>query len=85
MRQLVDKNRKKVIFQQNTEQKIYERIKTDQVVYKNRYRKMTNENEDLIESYNQLAMENKKVFDSLKRQNMRKGGPLKKEGVSKNG
>ena len=43
-----DRSIKKVGFQQTTEQKAYDRIKTDNLVYENSLRKINSENQDLI-------------------------------------
>ena len=60
-------------------------MKTGQVVYENSFRKIKNENQDLIENYNGLAMDNKRIVDSLKKQKMMKSGPFKKESHGKTG
>lgn len=75
----MEKNSRKVVFRQREEEKQYERIQTEQLVYENSFRKINKENQDLIESYNSLAMDSKKIADSLRRQKMMNSFSLKKD------
>lgn len=54
-------------------------MQTEQLVYENSFRKINKENQDLIESYNTLAMESKRISDSLKRQKMMNAFSLRKD------
>ena len=58
-----------------SEESNYQRMHTEEVLFEHTMKRMTLESQDLIENYNSLTMEKKRVTDSLKRQDLRNPPP----------